>query len=103
MRSALERVARHRDDGREHRVSSGGGRKRRARDLTVGGWLVFVGVLGWSTRGARAATAIQGVGASFPSTVYFEAMNAYEQATEGVSVDYKAFGSGSGLCRIRDA
>lgn len=103
---ALERAARrrtHRDDGRGHRVSRGGGRKKRARDLTVGVWLVFVGVLGWSARGARAATAIQGVGASFPSTVYFEAMNAYEQATEGVSVDYKAFGSGSGLCRIRDA
>jgi phosphate transport system substrate-binding protein len=83
-------------------MSTGRGREKRVRDLKVWVWLVFVGVLGWSARGAWAATALQGVGASFPSIVYLEAMNAYEQATEGVSVDYKAFGSGSGLCRIRD-
>lgn len=43
-----------------------------------------------------------GVGATFPYSVYEEAMSAYEQAMENVTMTYRAFGSGSGLCRIKN-
>ena len=56
----------------------------------------------WATVSANAVTLI-GAGASFPASVYGEAMSAYAQATANVTVTYNSFGSGSGLCRIQNA
>ena len=58
----------------------------------------------WTVRGCDAAgVTLLGAGATFPASVYHEAINAYEQTTANVSLSYRAMGSGKGLCRIKNA
>mmetsp|Transcript_34593 Transcript_34593/g.98014 ORF Transcript_34593/g.98014 Transcript_34593/m.98014 type:complete len:1353 (-) Transcript_34593:263-4321(-) len=45
---------------------------------------------------------IQGAGASFPNSLYQEALFAYQYIAEHVDVMYASMGSGAGQCRIKD-
>jgi len=83
------------------------GRLARATARSVA-WACAMAIVGWgrawTVRGCDAAeVTLVGAGATFPASVYHEAINAYEQATENVSVSYAAMGSGKGLCRIKNA
>ncbi len=92
------------DDGR------GRGRltMRRMRAARLIAWACAMAIAGWdrawTVRGCDAAgVTLLGAGATFPASVYHEAINAYEQTTANVSLSYRAMGSGKGLCRIKNA
>lgn len=106
-RSGARGVRRRRDaddDGR------GRGRltMRRMRAARLIAWACAMAIAGWdrawTVRGCDAAgVTLLGAGATFPASVYHEAINAYEQTIANVSLSYRAMGSGKGLCRIKNA
>ena len=95
-----------RDETRDETMDWRAGQRNRARvraRSSARGVRAFVAACAALVNVVRGENvAIVGVGATFPASVYSEAMMAYAQATPNVTVTYKAFGSGGGLCRIKN-